>query len=210
MELYSVWLSERQFRITASNAYSLFTYRNNKSPDWEKKSNAYFYGASFSNANTKYGLENEPFAREAYKNLMSVEVVECGLVVSKTNPWLGCTPDGIVFKDGKLFKLIEIKCPKVGKKHNVDDLVQLLTWIEKKDGQLTLREKHLYYAQIQISMAILNLQSTDLIIYSSFDKTIKIIPISFNYKYTSHLLFSLKTLYFNKMLHNICERELVK
>lgn len=48
-ELYSVWLNERQFRITSSNAYTLFTYGKNKNPDWKKKSLDYFYGKQFSN-----------------------------------------------------------------------------------------------------------------------------------------------------------------
>lgn len=52
----------------------------------EKKSLKYFYGSDFSNSFTKHGLENEPLAREAYQELMSMEVVECGLIVSKDNP----------------------------------------------------------------------------------------------------------------------------
>lgn len=36
-ELYLTWLEERQFRITGSDAYSLFTYQKNKKPDWKRK-----------------------------------------------------------------------------------------------------------------------------------------------------------------------------
>lgn len=115
-EFYSVWLSERENRITASRAYSLYTYFFNKKPDWRKKSTDYFYSSSFSNENTKYGLEQEAYAREAYESFMSMEVVQCGLVISELNPWLGCSPDGIVFENNKPWKLIEIKCPKEGKK----------------------------------------------------------------------------------------------
>ncbi|XP_044595530.1 uncharacterized protein LOC123272659 [Cotesia glomerata] len=82
-EFYSVWIKEKQLRITASDAYKLFTYRKNKNPDWKKKSVDYFFGESFSNASTKYGLENESIAREAYDAKMSVEVVHCGLIISK-------------------------------------------------------------------------------------------------------------------------------
>lgn len=206
-ELYSVWLAERELRITASRAYSLFTYYSNKNPDWKKKSNDYFYSPSFSNENTKYGLEQETYARETYANLMSMEIVECGLVISELNPWLGCSPDGIAFKDNKPFKLIEIKCPKEGKRNGIEETVKAIKWLTEQHGEVTLKVKHMYYAQVQISMAILNLPSTDFIIYSSFDKQIKIIPISFNVKFTKHLLRTLKKVYFKKMIHNICLKQ---
>ncbi|XP_074107794.1 uncharacterized protein LOC141533037 [Cotesia typhae] len=206
-EFYSVWLAERENRITASRAYSLFTYFSNKNPDWKKKSNDYFYGSSFSNDDTKYGLEQETYAREIYENLMSMEVVQCGLVISELNPWLGCSPDGIVFENNKPFKLIEIKCPKEGKRKGIEDTVKSIKWLTEEHGEVTLKSKHMYYAQIQISMAILNLSSTDFIIYSSFDKNIKIIPVSFNEKFTKHLLITLKKVYFKKMIHNICIKQ---
>lgn len=117
-ELYSVWLKERQFRITSSNAYTLYTYGKNKNPDWKKKSLNYFYGNQISNCYTKHDLEYEPIARKAYEDLISSKVVECGLIVSKENQWLACSPDGILFLNNKPFKLIEIKCPYEGRKKN--------------------------------------------------------------------------------------------
>lgn len=206
-ELYSVWQKERKFRITANDAYRLHTYHKNKNPDWEKKSLDYFFVASFSNAHTKYDLDNEPLAREAYEKIMGVKVIQCGLIVSKTNPWLGCSPDGIVLQDDKPFKVIEIKCPKEGKTNSADETVKHIKWLEMKHDQITLKKKHLYYAQIQIIMAIVNVPSTDFLIYSSLEKTVKRIPISFDKKYTEDLLFSLKFIYFNFMIHNICKKK---
>ncbi|XP_074115343.1 uncharacterized protein LOC141538025 [Cotesia typhae] len=136
-EFYSVWLSEREHCITASRAYSLYTYFFNKKPDWRKKSTDYFYSSSFSNENIKYELEQETYAREAYESCMSMEVVQCGLVISELNPWLGCSPDGIVFENNKPWKLIEIKCPKEGKKKNIDDTVKSIKWLTNEHGALT-------------------------------------------------------------------------
>ena len=120
-ELYSIWLNERQFRITSSNAYTLFTYGKNKNPDWKKKSLDYFYGKQISNCYTKHCLEYEPIARKVYEDLISSKVVECGLIVSKENPWLACSPDGILFLNNKPFKLVEIKCPYEGRKRGISD-----------------------------------------------------------------------------------------
>lgn len=206
-EFYSVWIKERQVRITASDAYKLFTYRKNKNPDWKKKSVDYFFEESFSNANTKYGLENESIAREAYEAKMSVEVVQCGLIISKENPWLGGSPDGIIFKNNEPYKILEIKCPVEGKKTCAEDLIKTVKWLEVLNGEVGLKKKHMYYAQVQIIMLLVNVQSTDFVIYSSFDKSFKIIPVSFDKKFTKVLLFSLKVIYFKFMLHNICEKE---
>lgn len=48
-------------------------------------------------------------------------------------------------------------------------------------------------------MAVLNLPLTDFIIYTPFDKGLKILSINFDKKYTKDLLHSLKFIYFDKM-----------
>lgn len=65
----------------------------------------------------------------------------------------------------------------------------------------------MYFAQVQFGMAILNIQKTDFIIYSSFDKNIRIIPVDFDPRYSADLLLSLKLIFFNFMLHNPCKEK---
>lgn len=60
---------------------------------------------SYSNAAMEWGVENEPFARNNYELETGNVVKEVGFV--EVNPYLGCSPDGMVGDDG----LIEIKCP---------------------------------------------------------------------------------------------------
>ena len=62
--------------------------------------------ASYSNAYMEWGIENEPAAREYYETLYGVQVEQVGF--AELNEWVGCSPDGLVGKDG----LVEIKCPK--------------------------------------------------------------------------------------------------
>src|SRR5436190_3343406 len=109
---------------------------------------------------------------------MSTELVECGLIVSKDNPWLGYSPDGIVFENNKPFKLIEIKCPYEGKKKGINEVINSIKWLTKENDQLSLKKHHSYYAQVQIGMAVLNLPLTDFVIYTPFDKGLKILSIS--------------------------------
>ena len=48
---------------------------------------------------------------EIFGNTSSVvEIVESGLVVNSSEPWLGASPDDIVTVDGEKH-LVEIKCP---------------------------------------------------------------------------------------------------
>lgn len=206
-EYHSVWLEERRFRVTGSNAYSLFTYRKNKTPEWKKKSLNYFYPKSINNCYVKHGVECEPLAREAYKKSTSANVLECGLIVSRHNPWLGYSPDGIVFVDDKPTRLIEIKCPYNGKKEKAQ-VVKSLTWLEKKKKKFTLKKCHSYYCQVQIGMAVLNLPVTDFIIYTPFDDKILKFPVSFDPNYAMDVLTSLKRIYFNNMIHCVCQNEI--
>lgn len=205
-EYHSTWLEERQFRITGSDSYQLFTYRNNKKPDWCQKSKKYFYPESLSNAYTQHGLKNEPLARNLYdESESSITVAECGLVISQKNPWLAYSPDGVVFdKNNNPIKLIEIKCPYEGKKQGLEDVLQLLKWLVIENGNWTLKKKHTYYAQVQIGMAVLNLPATDFIMYTPFDNKLAIFTVNFDELYAKELLYSLKGIYFNNLIHYIC------
>lgn len=57
------WMSERQYRITASRCYSLYTY---KGDNWEEKVQNYVHARSFSNIYTQHGETWEPIARQTY------------------------------------------------------------------------------------------------------------------------------------------------
>lgn len=70
---------------------------------------------------------------------------------------------------------------------------------------MRLKEKHLYYGQVQLGMAILNLKFCDFIIYSSSTKTFLNIVIPFNEKFAKKLICKITDNYFKNMIHNICE-----
>ncbi|KAK5650881.1 hypothetical protein RI129_001910 [Pyrocoelia pectoralis] len=107
------WLSERKFRITGSRIYEIYTY---KGQDWPRKSNRYFFPKGFSNKFTQHGIQYEEIARRVFINTTGLAVIECGLVVSEFNPWLGYSPDGIILSCNQVpEQLLEIKCPFAGK-----------------------------------------------------------------------------------------------
>ncbi|XP_043472596.1 uncharacterized protein LOC122505181 [Leptopilina heterotoma] len=200
------WKTERQFRITGSRCYKLFTYTSNKNPDWKHKSVNYFFPKPFKATEPiKHGLIKEPIAREEYEKFKGVKVIKCGLVVPPQNNWLGYSPDGIIFENGKPTKLIEIKCPFSGKSKTVENILKELKYLQLPARKL--KEKHEYYAQIQMGMAVLNVEKTDFIIFASFDKSFIVITINLNRSYVEKLLLTLKETYFTRMIHYACERE---
>jgi len=62
---------------------------------------------SFQSAAMQHGIDTEPEARFAYALESGVEIEEVGFVPHPTIAMVGCSPDGLVGKDG----LVEIKCP---------------------------------------------------------------------------------------------------
>lgn len=99
--------------------------------------------------------------------------------MSNLNPWLAYSPDGVIFSDGKPTALLEIKCPYSEKTANIQETVnaQLNKFLVKHGENIQLKEKHQYYAQVQLGMAVLNLKSTQFVIYSAYDKNVFIVRV---------------------------------
>ncbi|KAG5864767.1 hypothetical protein JTB14_028182 [Gonioctena quinquepunctata] len=60
---------------------------------------------------------------------------------------------GIV-KNGLPVKLLEIKCPFIGKKKPVIEFVHECSYLIIDNDRLSLRKKHPYYCQVQLGMEI--------------------------------------------------------
>ncbi|KAI4455552.1 exonuclease phage-type/recb c-terminal domain-containing protein [Holotrichia oblita] len=105
------WFKERQFRITASRCYELYTYSLN---EWEKKAAKYFWPKKFCNKYVDHGVQFESAARDCYIASSNCQVIQSGLIISSQQKWLACSPDGIVFEGNTPVKLLEIKCPFEG------------------------------------------------------------------------------------------------
>lgn len=175
-----IWQSARQCRITASHCYELYTYFYNKNPDWDKKIDKYLNPAFEGNEYTKYGNTFEPVARDLYEKIYG-KVYMTGLIVNPALPWLACSPDGLRISGGQFSILLEIKCPILGKTKSASDLLNNLSYIKcKDDGQLSvhcLNPKHIYYGQVQLSMAILDIDMCHFVIYSSHSNSIFLLEV---------------------------------
>ncbi|KAK7918718.1 hypothetical protein WMY93_010002 [Mugilogobius chulae] len=90
----------------------------------------------------KRGLELEADAIWEYCQTKRVNHYKCGFVVHPDAPWLGASPDGIVFDptEQPRFDLIEVKCPNI--KSYVDS-----PYLKIISGTLQLKESHAYHWQ---------------------------------------------------------------
>ncbi|CAN7940433.1 unnamed protein product, partial [Ixodes hexagonus] len=99
------WHEERKFRVTSSSAHSI-RVRQKPFMDLARQM---VNKKPFSTAATRYGLQNEGRARKALENELKAPILETGLLVLPEQPWLACSPDGLVKYQGHTV-VVEIKC----------------------------------------------------------------------------------------------------
>lgn len=70
-------------------------------------------------SSTRYGLKMEAHAKEKYQEIKNCTVKQVGVLVSKYQPWLCASLDGVVIDDGCISKIVEFKCPSTCEKKPV-------------------------------------------------------------------------------------------
>jgi hypothetical protein len=92
----------------------------------------------------------------------------CGFVIHPDTPWLGASPDGLVYDPSEPcpFGLIEMKCPNV--KSYVD-----CPYLKMTSGKLSLKKTHAYYWQVQGQMLITGMNWCDFVISTEEDMLIE-------------------------------------
>ncbi|KAG5863882.1 hypothetical protein JTB14_026686 [Gonioctena quinquepunctata] len=127
---------------------------------------------NFQSSAMKYGIEMESVARTSY-NLRILdedeEIQQIGLVVNKNYPFLASSVDGIVLKNGKINRIIEIKCPKLLAGQDPHNFENVLTnsqknnfFLSKTNGEFHLKKNHPYLYQVVTSMLIFEVEHCDL------------------------------------------------
>lgn len=144
----------------------------------------------------KHGTANEKLAIAEYERLTGQKVEHLGFIILPQMPWAGFSPDGIVSDE----KLIEVKCPLIGQERTASEVAKEVKFTETENGEIKLRKRHPYYAQIQLGMAICNVNKCDFVIYASYDKSCFIIAIPLDINFLTLLLIRLKCVYFQHKL----------
>ena len=152
--LNKVWYEQRHFRISASTGRKVERARN------VRTSMNYFFGSECNHPNLTYGRAMEAEARQKYEEVTGNRVLECGLVIKKSQPWLCATPDGIYKSSDQDFNLLEIKCPSSCRQKKIQvDCIQ--------DNKL--KKNSPYYTQVQLQLYVSDAKSCEFFVYSSED-----------------------------------------
>ena len=118
------WIEVRAGKFTASNASAFLADSRTKGETigdscktlchkvmaertgWREERNPYMEFAAI-----RRGLVFESVARKLAEEKLGEKITECGFVETDDG-WFGCSPDGLIEKDGKIDALVEIKCPE--------------------------------------------------------------------------------------------------
>jgi len=143
-----------------------------------------------------WGQKKENVARMMYtrverRNHIGFAVRMTGLFASSENPFIACSPDGIVSCRCRTVhedRLIEIKCP-YSKRFDSPKDAAVHCGARNDNGVWTMDKTHKYYAQIQGQCGIVGMNWCDLVIFTT--KGIHVITVPFDseyYEYMKHVL----------------------
>ncbi|KAG9266390.1 hypothetical protein AMEX_G19011 [Astyanax mexicanus] len=155
------WHVLRQPRVTASRFREVCHVKGQSSA--ESLAERIIRGTR-QTAEMKRGVEMESGAASEYCKMLNVNYTPCGLVIHPDAPWLGASPDGVVFDPTEYpqFGLVEIKCPNV--KNYID-----CKYLHMEYGCSKLKKTHAYYWQIQGQLLITGLQWCDFVVWAQED-----------------------------------------
>ncbi|XP_037535870.1 uncharacterized protein LOC119412904 isoform X1 [Nematolebias whitei] len=154
------WHQLRRHRLTASRFREICQVQDKSEEDLANR----LLQGTYQTAAMKRGLELEADAIWEYCQIKRVNHYPCGFVIHPDAPWLGASPDGLIFDPSEpcQFGLIEIKCPNV--KSYVD-----CPYLQMKSGKLELKKTHVYYWQVQGQMLITGMNWCDFVVSAEED-----------------------------------------
>ncbi|XP_077535926.1 uncharacterized protein LOC144148223 [Haemaphysalis longicornis] len=164
------WKEARSQRVTASSFGVVL-----KRPTWTDKGLQNFTSQKdLSRVRPiQYGISNEQPAVHRYVSVMKtrghdVEAFRCGLVVDPSCPWLGASPDRLIFDPSEtpMHGLLEVKCPYSQKGKSVSQIEEAFYMVKDHQGIFRLDRSHDYYFQVLGQMALAGLSWTDFAVFS--------------------------------------------
>ncbi|XP_064460237.1 uncharacterized protein LOC135386925 [Ornithodoros turicata] len=195
------WHEERRHRLTSSQFGTVLIRK-----EWSLKGleNLTRQRDLSKVAAVKYGISNEPVAAQRYKEVLhnmghDAVISSCGLLVSPSCPWLGASPDRIVFDPVEdSYGVVEIKCPYSLRDQQACNLPGLNFCCEVDENGPKLKRDHQYYAQLIGQMAISGLSWGDFVVYSK--DFILIERVKFSQSEWSTMKETLDYFYFDTLL----------
>jgi hypothetical protein len=152
----------------------------------------YFSASGFDHPNLQYGRAMEPLARKKFEDVICIQVLKCGLVIKRSQPWLCCSPDGLIRNVDGTFSLLEIKCPVSNRNSKIN--VNYIT-----NGNLN--KKHCYFTQLQVQMYVCNVAKCHFFVFSEIDYVH--LEIEMDPEFLNKTIPHLESIYFKKVLPSL-------
>ena len=135
----------------------------------------------------KYGLEHEECAIGKYANQCPAGTVveKCGLYVDTENGQLAASPDRMATVNGERV-VIEVKCLSASRTLTPRQAVvskQTCGHFPFKminDETIILKEKHKYFTQVQMQMAITGCRTCHVVIFTNVSCPVEIVKVRFD------------------------------
>jgi hypothetical protein len=185
------------FRITASN-FGKILHRKAKPSETFLASIFEGFNQQIHAASLAYGRKHEEDAKQKYlqyKAHTSTHLHKCGLVINNKFSFLGATPDAKVCEHGTC-GILEVKCPYTARNCSIREAAtqdRNFCLEQNRDGHLTLKQNHMYCAQVQGQLAVTGAPFCDFVVYTLCDIHVqRILP---DYLYINDMLTKLAQFY---------------
>ena len=201
------WFTHRKFRITASKAYRCAALKQDTSPTKALRE-VLQYNTSFTSEAMQAGIQQEPeiiknyLAQQAQNGHNDITVDKCGFFVSKTHPFLGASPDGIV-SDSESSGLLEVKYIQMEESETLEEALIRKRICVKISGILEIHKKHQYYFQLQQQMFVANKVWNDFVVKGSGGTSVFIQRVFFDSSFWNTVLHKLEFFFQTYMLPEI-------
>ena len=183
------WHVERMLRLTASKCKSVNSFGEKilggtgnivTGSMFRYISEKLWFQKNIQTKDMKYGISEEANARKAYMDASGNKVIQTGLWVNSSHPFLGASPDGLIITcpNDIVAGVLEIKCLKIMKCIPVTELIKKIEaneiprkilsqqCFELRDGKLILKECHAYFFQVQLQMFATGLPFCDFVLHT--------------------------------------------
>ncbi|XP_074101313.1 uncharacterized protein LOC141528918 [Cotesia typhae] len=195
------WFKARRLRISASSNVHNIKVLSRKPV--ETLVSDMLNPSKIDNASTRYGLKMETHAKDKYQELANCIVKRVGVLVSKFQPWLCASLDGVVTDDGSILKIVEFKCPSSCEKKpiiNIVDNSSNVKYLQLIDNKLQLKKTDIYYTQVQVQMYVSGMSVCDFFVYSPVEDGSFLIEVNRDEDFLKTMILKSEKFYFKHYL----------